>query len=112
MESLSNPVEAIKVASLGPARERRFQGDEEKRLMMALDKSRFWWTKLIVQIAIETGMRQGEILALEWERVDLKKRTARVEDTKNRTAREVPLSTTAVAVLESVLAPLRVACSR
>lgn len=102
MESLSNPVEAIKVPSLGPARERRFQDDEEKRLMAALDKSRFWWTKPIVQIAIETGMRQGEILGLEWERIDLKRRVARLEDTKNGTAREVPLSSVAAAVLDEI----------
>ncbi len=102
MEALANPVQAIKVPSLGPARERRLQDDEERRLLESLGKSKRWWAKPIVQFAIETGMRQGEILALEWRRVDLKKRVARLADTKNNTPRQVPLSSAAVAILESI----------
>ena len=47
-------------------------------------------------------MRQGELLALRWERVDLEARTAYLEDTKNGEARTVPLSSRAVAVLEAL----------
>lgn len=52
------------------------------------------------RFAIETGMRAGEILSLEWSRVDLDQRVASLPKTKNEDAREVPLSSVAVAILE------------
>ena len=54
----------------------------------------------LVRFAIETAMRQGEMLSLRWEHVDLRTRTAHLEDTKNGEARTVPLSSRAAAVLE------------
>ncbi len=56
----------------------------------------------LVQLAIETAMRQGKLLALAWDNVDLKAQTARLEDTKNGESRTVPLSSHAVAVLEAL----------
>ena len=52
--------------------------------------------------AIETGMRAGEIIGLIWARVDLDKRVARLQTTKNGTARDVPLSTEAVRLLQAL----------
>ena len=56
----------------------------------------------VVLFALETAMRRGELLSLTWKDVDLKKRVAYLEITKNGTARAVPLSSRAVAVLESL----------
>lgn len=62
----------------------------------------------IVRLAIETGMRQSEILNLRVQDVDLGSRVARLADTKNNTARTVPLSTSATAALRSAISnPLR-----
>ncbi len=47
-------------------------------------------------------MRRGELLALRWENVDTKKRTAYLPMTKNGDARTVPLSSRAVSVLETL----------
>ncbi|WP_409036341.1 tyrosine-type recombinase/integrase [Pelomonas aquatica] len=44
-------------------------------------------------------MRQGEILATRWEWVDFANRRIRLPDTKNGTARDVPLSRKAELVL-------------
>lgn len=55
----------------------------------------------VVRFAIATGMRRGEILALRWECVDLRRRTVYVPLTKTDTPRTVPLSTAAVAVLQA-----------
>ena len=55
----------------------------------------------MVQLALETAMRQGELLRLRWEHVDFNRRTAHLPDTKNGDSRTVPLSTTAVAVLRT-----------
>jgi len=54
------------------------------------------------RFAIETAMRAGEIVGLEWARIDLRKRTARLDMTKNGTARAVPLSSEAVRLLEAL----------
>lgn len=53
-------------------------------------------------LALETAMRQGEIFGLEWERIFLAERYVRLIDTKNGDVRDVPLSTRAVALLESM----------
>ena len=44
-------------------------------------------------------MRQGELLALEWQYVDLDRAVAHLPETKNGTARDVPLSTAAIALI-------------
>lgn len=53
-------------------------------------------------LALETGMRAGELLGLTHDRVDLDARVARLEVTKNGDQREVPLSRRAVALLSSM----------
>jgi integrase len=56
----------------------------------------------LVCFALATGCRASEITGLEWNRVDLERRTAWLNQTKNGTPRGVPLNRDAVAVLESV----------
>ncbi len=53
----------------------------------------------VFRLAVETGMRAGEILSLDWSRVDLARRVASLPMTKNGEAREVPLSPAAIAIL-------------
>lgn len=54
----------------------------------------------LVRFALATGCRAGEIKGLEWNRVDLERKTAWLNHTKNGTPRGVPLNREAVAVLE------------
>jgi len=54
----------------------------------------------LVRFALATGCRASEITGLEWNRVDLKRRTAWLNQTKNGTPRGVPLNCDAIAVLE------------
>lgn len=51
-------------------------------------------------MAIETAMRAGEIAALTWDAIDLKKRYAHLPRTKTEVARDVPLSPRALALLD------------
>lgn len=51
------------------------------------------------RFALETAMRASEILSLDWSRVDLARRVAFLPTTKNGAAREVPLSSAAIAIL-------------
>lgn len=110
---VSNVVSEIRRPSRGRGRDRVLDKHEEKRLLESLEggrdaQGRFIkgtrnpWVKLLVQLALETAMRRGELLALEWQNVDLKKRLAYLPITKNGESRIVPLSPQAVAVLSSI----------
>jgi integrase len=103
-----NPVTMIRKPSPGKGRDRRLTVDEEKRLLEAVDSYSNPMLAWMVKLAIETGMRQSEILNLRLPHVDLQNRIARLADTKNNTARTVPLSAAATAALSSALNnPLR-----
>lgn len=94
-----NPVAGeIKLPSNGKPRDRRLEGNEAALLLENLTGE----AKAIFELAIETGMRRGEMLSLEWRNVDLKKTVAILSDTKNGETRAVPLSSTAIRVLKSL----------
>ncbi|TAN11899.1 MAG: site-specific integrase [Burkholderiaceae bacterium] len=94
-----NPVSDVTRPKNGRARNRRLRPGEEDRLLAACSNPRAPYLRGVVQLAIETGMRRGEILGLCWELVDLDRATARLLDTKNGDDRTVPLSKAAVALL-------------
>jgi len=102
MECLTNPVRKIKIPSPGRARDRRLAPGEEKKLINQCEALSSPWVAPIVQMAIETAMRQGELLALRWENIDIKKRVAVLVDTKNGDLRRVPLSTRAITTLQTL----------
>jgi integrase len=94
-----NPVLGVRKPTGGAARERRFVGDEEKRLLDECGKSGNKNLLPIVQLALATGMRQGEILGMQWSYVDAARRIVVLPITKNGEVRAVPLSADALAVL-------------
>ena len=53
----------------------------------------------VVRFALSTGCRAREITGLEWDRVDLQRKTAWLNQTKNGTPRGVPLNVDAASVL-------------
>lgn len=56
-----------------------------------------------ITFSLYTGMRRGEVLGLEWSRIDLARRTIRLESqhTKSRRSRTIPLHNRAIAALAS-----------
>jgi integrase len=54
----------------------------------------------LIRFALATGCRAREITGLEWNRVDLERQTAWLNQTKNGTPRGLPLNHDAIAVLE------------
>ena len=96
-----NPAEKVKKPKLQNARNRRVSQNEIDRLVAELRKIDLPDVVAVVQFAVETGMRRGEILSLEWRFVDLKRRTAHLPRTKNGHARTVPLTNGAIEVLEA-----------
>ena len=103
MESLSNPVDLVKGQrpKLPPGRDRRLVDDEESRLLEAAMAYGGEIAHLITW-AIETAMRRGEIAAMRWEHLDRKAHTLLIPETKTGAPRRVPLSTRALAVLDTL----------
>jgi integrase len=101
MESLRNPIQSLTMPGGSRKRERRLTPNEEKALLAQLERTNPYLAPL-ASLAIETAMRQGELLALSWADVDLQKRVARLHDTKNSEPRNVPLSLRAVEILQTL----------
>jgi integrase len=97
-----NSVAGIRKPSGAGARERRLVADEQSRLLCECQASRNQWLAPAVSLAIETAMRQGEMLNLHWEDIDLENRIAQLKETKNGEERAVPLSTGAIKVLRAI----------
>jgi integrase len=64
----------------------------------------------LVRFALATGCRASEIKGLEWDRVDLSRQTAWLNQTKNGTPRGVPLNADAVEVLRNLIGKHPVYC--
>ena len=97
-----NPVKLVRRPPVARGRERRLLPGEEAKLFAACDKSRAVMLTPVVRFAIETAMRMGEMLALEWRYVDMTQRVATLTDTKTGDARQVPLSNAAIAAIASL----------
>lgn len=93
---ISNPVADIRKPTPGKARDRRVSSEEEVAILKAADEHTNPEFGVIVRLALHSAMRQGEILSLRWENIDLERRVALLPDTKNGDARGVPLSTKAI----------------
>ncbi|MBU2843826.1 site-specific integrase [Acidithiobacillus thiooxidans] len=102
MEALTNPVQAIRKPKLPQGRDRRLEGNEEDRLLEACRNDDNPHLYSLVQFAIETAMRRGELCRLTWENINLSRRVALLPDTKNGSKRLVPLSTAALKVLNAL----------
>ena len=71
----------------------RFLSDDERgRLLAATKESKNPYLHTITVLALSTGMRRGEIMGLTWDKVDLDRGMATLEETKNQRRRHVPLT--------------------
>ena len=94
---LSNPIQYIRKPKGSNARTRRFEGDEEQRLMAACSKHPYL-SRMIV-LALETGMRRSEIVFLTWSDIDFSRSVIEKTDSKNGEGRTIPLTQKAKAAL-------------
>ncbi|WP_313113008.1 tyrosine-type recombinase/integrase [Pseudescherichia sp.] len=116
MESLLNPVEAIRKPQPKNARTRRLETlrvitdktvvTPEKEIATEIEyiiaATHSLVLPAIILLALETAMRRSEIAELRWRFIDLEKRVAHLPDTKNGNARDVPLSTKAITILSNL----------
>lgn len=105
-----NPVRDVKRPLNNPPRDRRVEPAEETALLNRLGYVESEAPTTLQQelalaflIALETAMRQGEILGITAKAVNLKQRFVHLPKTKNGSSRNVPLSKRAVQLIEVLL---------
>jgi integrase len=87
----------VKRPASPPHRDRVLKPSEEK-LLLTNAKG----IKPVIEFALATAMRQGEIAVLEWRDIDFARKIARLHTSKNGLPRDVPLSTRALAALDGL----------
>jgi integrase len=91
-----NPVKRVRKDRVNNQIERWLTLDEEKSLLDASPK----WLRDIIVFAINTGMRQSEILDLKWGQIDMDRRTLTISEQKNRNVDTLPLNGTVMQLLD------------
>jgi integrase len=81
-----NPCVLVRKPATPQGRSRLLTEDEEERLLHELRpiKRRSPWMVPIVVLALETAMRRGELLAMQWQHLNLESQTVFLPMTKER----------------------------
>jgi integrase len=97
----NNPVSRLSF-SVGNknARDRWLMPEEEEGLLANATNPQ--WLKPLLVAALHSGMRQGEILNLKWQDVNLSKRIILVVKSKNGEKRSIPMSNTLCQALRAI----------
>lgn len=101
----ASPMGDVRKPSPPPPRDRLPTTDEIERMRHAAGADLTKTTARAFHaflFSCETAMRAGEVVGLTWDRIDTEKRVARLPMTKNGSARDVPLSSDAVALLDAL----------
>ncbi len=96
---ITNPVELVRKPIVRNARTRRLNAGELEKIIAATESVELG---AVARLAVETCMRRGELVALRWSDVDFTRRVACLADTKNGESRTVPLSPTAIQILQNL----------
>lgn len=83
-----NPVKRVKMEKENPPKDRWLAYEEEERLLKACPD----WLKEIVIFALNTGLRQGDILSILWKDVDLENGIILLNISKIGTRDSIPLN--------------------
>lgn len=87
-----NVVKLVRRPVIHNERSRRLASDEEQRLLDACDAGKIPFLRTLLVVAVETGMRRGELLGLKWTDFSHNRRVLSLAMTKNGSGRDVPLS--------------------
>lgn len=83
----TNQLLGVRMLPESPARQPTLSAEEEGKLLDASPD----WLRLLVRLAIGTGARQGELLALQWKHIDFGQKVVVIADSKSGESRRVPL---------------------
>jgi integrase len=87
-----SPLQKVKKPKESRGRVRFLDDDERARFLDACKKSSNAWLYKCVILALSTGMRQGELMGLKWQDVNLKDGYLILHETKNGERRRIPLA--------------------
>ena len=93
-----NPIRSITIPRTINSRSRRIESGEEEKLLSASGE-----LKRLIILALETGMRRGEILNIKKSHINFTLQTLLIPLTKTDTPRTIPLSSKAIAALREQL---------
>ncbi len=99
---VNNIASLVRKPRQAKGRDRRLIDEEELVLIQAAKNSKSPLLAPIITLALETGMRLGELLSLVWSNIDLNKQIALLPITKNGESRTVPLSKKAIETLRNI----------
>jgi integrase len=97
-----NLLSKVRLSSTHARRERRLRNGELANLIAAARTCRNRLILPVILLAVETGMRRGEILSLRWEHIDRGSSSLFIPDTKNGHSRTLPLTKAAAHVIDTV----------
>jgi integrase len=101
---VDNPFRGVRNLGVPKRGERVLTDDEEIKLLAACDRVRSLWLRPLILLALNTGMRRGELLGLEWSRVDLEQRTIRIINAKSTAGnRVIPMNATVYSLLSELV---------
>ena len=86
-----NPALRLIKLKENPGRDRVLSEDEIARLLSASKESKPPYLYCIILLTLTTGVRQGEILNLEWKHIDFQNKIAYIKETKNGRPRSIAL---------------------
>lgn len=98
----ANLVANIRKPKAAAGRNRRLRTDELAALLSACVDGRNSWLEPGIRLAIETGMRRGELLNMRAADLDLANGLLSIPETKTDIPRTIPLSENAVLILGSL----------
>jgi integrase len=98
-----NPLDKVKLKAVDNRRERRLRDGELELILEAASTRKNPYIIPVILFALETAMRRGEILALGWDDIDLKRSCVTIREAKNGYSRTIPLSPKAMNILDNTL---------
>ena len=80
------------------ARSRRLKHHELSAILKVINNPE---VQALIQLAIETAMRRGELMRIEAQDIDYDRRTLKIDETKTNVPRTIPLTKQAISVLKN-----------
>lgn len=96
--AIENPCRNVKNFKENNQRDRYLTEEEEVKLLTNCNK----YFKIIVIVALHTGMRKGEILRLKWKDIDIEHKFISLYDTKNGEGRKVAMNQTVLNIISTI----------